>query len=67
MHWSRARVVNEVTELVAKYRIEEVAMLDSNLPVDWRRARDIARGISGFEDQVSLDLPGVDRLPLPDE
>ncbi|MGB9472125.1 MAG: radical SAM protein [Candidatus Acidiferrum sp.] len=39
-----ARVVNEVTELVAKYRIEEVAMLDSNLPVDWRRARDIARG-----------------------
>ncbi len=39
-----ARVVNEVTELVARYRIEEVAMLDSNLPVDWRRARDIARG-----------------------
>lgn len=38
------RVVNEVTELVAKYRITEVAMLDSNLPVDWRRARDIARG-----------------------
>ena len=39
-----ARVVNEVTELVARYRIDEVAMLDSNLPVDWRRARDIARG-----------------------
>lgn len=38
------RVVSEVTELVAKYRIEEVAMLDSNLPVDWRRARDIAKG-----------------------
>ena len=38
------RVVREVTELVAKYRIEEVAMLDSNLPVDWRRARDIAKG-----------------------
>ena len=38
------RVVKEVTELVAKYRIEEVAMLDSNLPVDWRRARDIAQG-----------------------
>ena len=38
------RVVKEVTELVAKYRIEEVAMLDSNLPVDWRRARDIAKG-----------------------
>jgi radical SAM superfamily enzyme YgiQ (UPF0313 family) len=38
------RVVNEVTELVEKYRITEVAMLDSNLPVDWRRARDIARG-----------------------
>lgn len=39
------RVVTEVTELVAKYRITEVAMLDSNLPVDWRRARDIAEGI----------------------
>jgi len=39
------RVVREVTELVAKYRIDEVAMLDSNLPVDWRRAREIARGI----------------------
>lgn len=38
------RVVSEVTELVAKYRIAEVAMLDSNLPVDWRRARDIAQG-----------------------
>jgi anaerobic magnesium-protoporphyrin IX monomethyl ester cyclase len=38
------RVVREVTELVAKYRIDEVAMLDSNLPVDWRRARDIAQG-----------------------
>jgi len=39
-----SRVVAEVTELVAKYRIEEVAMLDSNLPVDWRRAREIAKG-----------------------
>jgi len=38
------RVVNEVTELVARYRIQDVAMLDSNLPVDWRRARDIAKG-----------------------
>ncbi len=38
------RVVEEVTGLVAKYRIEEVAMLDSNLPVDWRRTREIASG-----------------------
>src|SRR5262249_27218907 len=38
------RVVSEVTGLVARYRIEEVAMLDSNLPVDWRRALEIARG-----------------------
>lgn len=38
------RVVNEVTELVTKHRITEVAMLDSNLPVDWRRAREIAQG-----------------------
>jgi len=38
------RVVSEVTELVSRYEIDEVAMLDSNLPVDWRRARDIAKG-----------------------
>jgi anaerobic magnesium-protoporphyrin IX monomethyl ester cyclase len=38
------RVVSEVTELAARYRIDEVAMLDSNLPVDWRRAREIAQG-----------------------
>jgi anaerobic magnesium-protoporphyrin IX monomethyl ester cyclase len=38
------RVVNEVTELAMRYRIEEVAMLDSNLPVDWRRCLEIARG-----------------------
>jgi anaerobic magnesium-protoporphyrin IX monomethyl ester cyclase len=38
------RVVREVTDLVSRYRITEVAMLDSNLPVDWRRARDIAQG-----------------------
>jgi len=38
------RVVREVTDLVDRYRIDEVAMLDSNLPVDWRRAVEIARG-----------------------
>lgn len=38
------RVVAEVVDLVERYRIEEVAMLDSNLPVDWRRALTIARG-----------------------
>jgi anaerobic magnesium-protoporphyrin IX monomethyl ester cyclase len=38
------RVVREVTELVSRYRIDEVAMLDSNLPVDWRRAVAIAQG-----------------------
>jgi anaerobic magnesium-protoporphyrin IX monomethyl ester cyclase len=38
------RVVDEVTELVARYQIDEVAMLDSNLPVDWRRALEIAQG-----------------------
>ena len=41
---STDRVVREVTGLVDRYRIEEVAMLDSNLPVDWRRAVDIAHG-----------------------
>lgn len=41
---SADRVVAEVTDLVERYRIEEVAMLDSNLPVDWRRALEIAQG-----------------------
>jgi radical SAM superfamily enzyme YgiQ (UPF0313 family) len=39
-----SRVVSEVAELATRYRIDEVAMLDSNLPVDWRRALEIARG-----------------------
>lgn len=41
---SAERVVAEVTDLVRRYRIEEVALLDSNFPVDIRRAIDIARG-----------------------
>jgi radical SAM superfamily enzyme YgiQ (UPF0313 family) len=42
---SADRVVDELTRLVPKYRIEEVALLDSNFPVDLRRALQIARGI----------------------
>jgi anaerobic magnesium-protoporphyrin IX monomethyl ester cyclase len=42
---SAERVVSEMTELVTKYRIEEVALLDSNFPVQLDRALDIARGI----------------------
>ena len=42
---SAERVVKEMTELVTKYRIEEVALLDSNFPVDLKRAMAIARGI----------------------
>ena len=41
---SAERVIREVTDLVERYRVEEVAMLDSNLPVDWRRAVEIAKG-----------------------
>jgi radical SAM superfamily enzyme YgiQ (UPF0313 family) len=42
---SAERVVRELTELVSRYGIEEVALLDSNFPVDLHRALDIARGI----------------------
>ena len=42
---SAERVVREMTELVTKYRIEEVALLDSNFPVDLKRAMAIAKGI----------------------
>jgi anaerobic magnesium-protoporphyrin IX monomethyl ester cyclase len=39
-----ARVVSEVTELVQRYRLAEVSFLDSNFPVDVKRAAAIARG-----------------------
>jgi len=40
------RVADELAALVVRYRIEEVALLDSNFPVDIHRALDIARGIA---------------------
>jgi anaerobic magnesium-protoporphyrin IX monomethyl ester cyclase len=42
---SAERVVSEMTELVTRYRIHEIALLDSNVPVQLDRALDIARGI----------------------
>jgi anaerobic magnesium-protoporphyrin IX monomethyl ester cyclase len=42
---SAERVVSELTQLVTRYRIEEIALLDSNFPVDLRRAIAIAKGI----------------------
>jgi radical SAM superfamily enzyme YgiQ (UPF0313 family) len=38
------RVVSEVTELVERYRLQEIAFLDSNFPVDVKRAVAIGRG-----------------------
>jgi anaerobic magnesium-protoporphyrin IX monomethyl ester cyclase len=38
------RVVAEVAELVRRYRLDEVAFLDSNFPVDIKRALAIGRG-----------------------
>jgi anaerobic magnesium-protoporphyrin IX monomethyl ester cyclase len=48
---SAERVVAELTQLVTRYRLDEVALLDSNFPVQITRALDIARGIlaSGFK------------------
>ncbi len=42
---SAERVAAELAELVTRYRIEEVALLDSNFPVDLRRALRIAAAI----------------------
>ena len=44
--YTAERVSQEVPELVERYRIEEVALLDSNFPVDVRRAVAIARGFA---------------------
>lgn len=38
------RVVREVTDLVERHHLDEVAFLDSNFPVDVKRALEIARG-----------------------
>jgi radical SAM superfamily enzyme YgiQ (UPF0313 family) len=43
---SAERVVSELADLIVRYGIEEVALLDSNFPVDLRRALAIARGIN---------------------
>lgn len=43
--YTAERVVAELTDLVRRYRIDEVALLDSNFPVDVKRAAAIARGI----------------------
>src|SRR6201985_3560279 len=42
---SAERVVAELVDLVTRYRTEEVALLDSNFPVQLPRALAIARGI----------------------
>jgi radical SAM superfamily enzyme YgiQ (UPF0313 family) len=42
--YSARRVVDEVTALVARFRINEVALLDSNFLVDKGRALEIAKG-----------------------
>ncbi|PYV09779.1 MAG: B12-binding domain-containing radical SAM protein [Acidobacteria bacterium] len=57
-----ARVVAELSALVARHRITDVALLDSNFLVDTRRALEIARGLSAsgarfrWTFQASTDL-----------
>jgi anaerobic magnesium-protoporphyrin IX monomethyl ester cyclase len=46
------RVVEEVTALTSRHRLNEVALLDSNFLVDTRRALEIARGFRDF-------MPGI--------
>jgi len=42
--YSAGRVVSEVTDLVTRYRLSEVPLLDSNFPVNVKRAVEIAKG-----------------------
>jgi radical SAM superfamily enzyme YgiQ (UPF0313 family) len=42
--YSAQRVVSEVTDLVKRYRLDEVPLLDSNFPVNVKRAVEIAQG-----------------------
>jgi radical SAM superfamily enzyme YgiQ (UPF0313 family) len=50
--YTAEHVVTELTDLVRRYRIRHVALLDSNFPVDLRRAIAIAKGIR--ESKVSF-------------
>lgn len=50
--YTAVHVVAELTDLVQRYRIQHVALLDSNFPVDLRRAIAIAKGI--FESNVNF-------------
>lgn len=43
--YSAERVAHELPELAERYRIDEVALLDSNFPVDVKRAVAIAQGL----------------------
>lgn len=60
--YTTARVVSEVPELVSRFRLSEVAFLDSNFPVNVKRAVEIARGFIdsrvnfGWTFQASTDL-----------
>jgi radical SAM superfamily enzyme YgiQ (UPF0313 family) len=60
--YAAGRVVSEVTDLVSRHRLHEVAFLDSNFPVNLKRAVDIARGFIdsrvrfGWTFQASTDL-----------
>jgi len=60
--YSAGRVVAEVTDLVARHRMSEVAFLDSNFPVNVKRVLEIARGFLdskvrfGWTVQASTDL-----------
>ena len=50
--YTAEHVIAELTDLVRRYHIQHVALLDSNFPVDLRRAVAIAKGI--FESHVNF-------------
>ncbi len=64
---SADRTVAEMIDLVTRYRIDEVALLDSNFPVQLPRALEIARGIIASGVKFRWTFQGLYRLPLPYE
>jgi len=50
--YTAERVVGDIAELAARYRLDEVALLDSNFPVDIKRAVAIARGLLQAKSRV---------------
>ena len=65
--YDAARVVEEVTALVMRHRLDEVALVDSNFLVDVHSGSRVGRGVCANGREVPVELSGFHRSALPHE